>query len=224
MSNFELLEPGVYRAVAVKRTDGEGVEAYARLALTSKEDFMVIAYIQLIDHPETFPIPWRGTFGDTIMGKGSKNEKTVRRRTVESLKYMVFKGEDISEVETQELDQIISVVVEHDEHEGKTRLKIAWVNQSGGGTIQFTPMKKSDIKSFAKKMRAGLSKINDVGGERFDATTTPEPADKPAPRSGGGGKQEEEPPPVNDDDIPFLHCFETTMGPHGTHQPGGKAV
>lgn len=223
MSNYELLDEGVYRAVAVKRQDDEGVEAYARLALTKGEDFMVIAYIQLIDHPETFPIPWRGTFGDTLMAKGTKNEKTVRKRTVESLRYMGFKGEDLAEVETQELDQIISVVVEHDEHDGKEYLKIAWVNQNGGGSIQFTPMKKSDIKNFAKKMRAGLSKINDVSGERYDATTTPEVADKPAKSSKSGGGREEPPPPMNDD-IPFGHCYETTMGPYGIHQPGGKAV
>ena len=209
-----LLAPGYYDAVAVEKTDDQGVVAFARWELSKNDAKQVIAYFQLIGHPEVFPIPWRGSFASTMLGESGKS---VAQRTVESLRYMGLKGDDLLAIENQELNQIVSLQVEHDEWEGKTRLKVAWVNKPGGGVIKVKPLPEEAKRKFAAMMRASLAKVPEVEGERYAPSRVPNeaaqavaavregmPATPPngAPASNQRSYQAPPPDPM-EDDIPF---------------------
>ena len=207
MSDQELPPPGNYNAVAIERADDQGLTAYARWSLTKKEKKQVSATFKLLDFPSFTPI-WYGSFSATVMGNSGK---TVAQRTVESLRYMGFKGDDFLELETQKLDQIVSIAIEHEvsDKDGKTYLRVSWVNQIGGGVIKIArPLSDEDKRKFAATMRASLAKVPEVDGERYspgadtsasnaNGGSTTQPANS-GPDFGGG----EIPPPI-EDDIPF---------------------
>lgn len=163
----EIIPAGYYDAVAVETADEQGALAFARLSLTAKGDRKVTAQFQILNPPAgfsvRFPIWWNGTF----------TEKSARR-TVESLRLMGFKGDDMLAIETQRLDQIVSVLVEHGEWEGKTTPRVAFVNapQSGNGIVKIkNPMTDDAKRQFAAMMRGKISSVPDVDGERYVAAS-----------------------------------------------------
>lgn len=225
MSEYELPSPGTYNAVAIERTDDQGLAAYARWSLTKAEKKQVSATFKLIDAAGNPTVTWYGSFSSTAIGNTGK---TVAKRTVESLRYMGFKGNDFLELETQKLDQIVSIVIEHEvsDKDGKTYLKASWINQPGGGVIKIArPLSLEDKRKFAAVMRNNLATIPDVDGERHEsASVTAQGTSAPPKDDGGWGNpgNAEGPPPPADDDIPFLAIAELYLGRH--HQPGGRAV
>lgn len=212
MSEYELPAPGTYNAVAIERADDQGLTAYVRWSLTKGDKKQVSATFKLIDAPGNPTVTWYGSFSPTVMGTTGK---TVAQRTVESLRYMGFKGNDFLELETQKIDQIVSITVEHEvsEQDGKTYLKVGWVNQLGGGVIKIArPLSMEDKRKFAAVMKGSLSKVPDVDGERHESNGSA-PASNgaaqsnsapPADDGGWGGSAGGEPPPLDDSsDIPF---------------------
>lgn len=208
MSEHQLPPPGSYNAVAIERTDDQGLTAYVRWSLTKGDKKQVSATFKLIDAPGNPTVTWYGSFSGTVMGNTGK---TVAQRTVESLRYMGFKGTDFVELEAQKIDQIVSITVEHDvnERDGKTYLKVGWVNQLGGGVIKIArPLSTEDKRKFAAMMRDSLSKVAEVDGERYSPeASAPAPSESngaaPKDDSGWGGNAGEEPPPIDMEDIPF---------------------
>lgn len=210
MSDYELPQPGTYNAVAIERTDDQGLTAYVRWSLTREGNKQVSATFRLIDAPGNPAVTWYGSFSSTVMKKANK---TVAQRTVESLRYMGFKGNDFLELEMQKIDQIVSITVEHEvsEKDGKTYLKVGWVNQIGGGVIKIArPLSTEDKRKFAAMMRDSLSRVQEVDGERYESSSSA-PASNgvqsssppPADDSGWGGSAGDNPPPPMEDDIPF---------------------
>lgn len=207
---YELPPPGTYNAVLIERTDDQGLTAYARWSLTQGEKKQVSGTFKLLDPPGNPTVNWYGSFSSTVMGGTGK---TVAQRTVESLRYVGFKGNDFLELENQKLDQIVSITIEHEvsEKDGKTYLKVGWVNQLGGGVIKIArPLSTEDKRKFAAMMRDSLAKVPEVDGERHESTsnapaTNGSPSSSPAEDDGSwGGDPRNDPPPMDDNsDIPF---------------------
>lgn len=209
MSEENLPPPGTYNAAAIERTDDQGLTAHVRWSLTKGDKKQVSATFKLLDAPGNPTVTWYGSFSSTVMGTTGK---TVAQRTVESLRYMGFKGNDFLELESQKIDQIVSITIEHEvsEKDGKTYLKVGWVNQLGGGVIKIArPLSAEDKRKFAATMRASLTKVPEVDGERHGSesntatSSSGNGATSPKDDDGwGSGNSEEQPPPF-DDDLPF---------------------
>lgn len=130
------------------------------------------------------------------------------QRTVESLRYCGFKGNDLAMAVTQDLDQVVQLQIKHEEYKGKVSAKVAWVNRGGGGGYKLEKqMGKSQLAQFAAMMKGSVGAIPEAPGKKADRTA------KPAASTGGGGSQgnSEGPPagwsentaPPDDDGIPF---------------------
>ena len=187
----DIIPEGYYEAVAT-RVSGEDGEDMVRFGLASNDTKQALVYFKLIDSGQV--LPWFGYF-----------TKASYKRTVESFRYMGFKGDDLAAINSQELLQKVSVQIEHDTRTVETddgpkevtRARICWVNRVGRGAIKLKkPMSKVDLGKFAAMMKATLSSIGDVDGEVVKPNgsggtgTASAPAEAPA---------EEKP----FDDIPF---------------------
>lgn len=107
--------------------------------------------------------------GQTVIWWGYFSEKTAER-TMQSLRYCGWKGDDVTNL-TGINDNEVEIVVEHNEYNGKTNARVAWVNRIGSGGMSIkTPMPEDKRKAFAKKMKALAVK------------TAKEKAEKPAPQ------------------------------------------
>ena len=97
--------------------------------------------------------------GDDAKGKfinwyGYFSEKTWER-TIESLRYMGFKGDDLTEL--GELSQEVRIVCVVEEYEGREQVKVKWINSCGSTAIKVnSPMPESDIRSFAAAMQSRI--------------------------------------------------------------------
>ena len=128
--------------------------------------------------------------GRSITWYGYFTEKTARR-TIESLRYCGWKGDDLSDLSSIGTDPSVEVqlVIEHDTYEGVTRAKVTWVNAPGGVAIQ-KPLDDGKKVALAQRMK-GL--VLDV------SKSTNAAAQRQAPRGNGAA-------PITghlDDDVPF---------------------
>jgi hypothetical protein len=165
-----MIEEGTFRARAVD----------ADLGWTQGGKPQVAVTFEILEGEDTGRnITWYGYFTDR-----------TKERTIESLRFCGWKGDDISDLSSVNGDGEVSLVIEHEEYEGKTRAKVQWVN--GGGARLAKPMDANDAKAFAAKLKgivAGVDAKMKSGGGRGGG---------PAPSLG-----DEAPPPIDDDDIPF---------------------
>ena len=164
----DLTPEGYYDAVAVPTTDDEGVIAYARLAFTGSGVSQVVADFSLLNlpagiTPPKWPVRWYGFFTDETF-----------RRTCESLRAMGFQGNDFMTLDNQELNQIVRVKVEHNHWNGKTSLRVAFVNAPGGGTVKLNnAMSVDEKRKFAAKMKASMASTKESYGPRLSPAETP---------------------------------------------------
>lgn len=183
---------GYYPAVAVP-VEGEDGNLIARWGEAKTGTKQILVYFEIVEGPHKGTrLPWFGYF-----------TKDTYKRTIESLRYAGFKGDDLQQLGP--LDQVVSINVQTEEYDGKTRQKIAWVNAPNSGAIKLNkPMSRNDIRDFAAQMRRHLGDIPSVDGERFDRSK---------PRAAGGDEFDQRSPDPeatsgwgsrNDDsDIPF---------------------
>jgi hypothetical protein len=125
--------------------------------------------------------------GDSITWHGWLTDKAFDR-TIESLQYCGWEGDDLRKLEGLDTNEV-SIVVELEEFttaEGEVRVnpKVRWVNRAGGLAIK-ERMSDDEANAFAAKMRGRIVAMQKKRGTR-----------SPAPR-------EAAPTPHNDDDIPF---------------------
>lgn len=185
-----LIPPGTYRAVAVP-VDVDGVATYAQFGVSKeKQTKQVCVNFEILDDA------WAGV---RLAWFGYFTQKTWER-TVESLRYCGFKGDDLESVVRQALDQEVSIVVEHHEYNGKTYARVAWVNASGGGGMKLAnQMSANDLRMFSAQMKQrGIGKIGEVAGkkaERSSRSTTS--------RSDFDDGPGDDAAPPNPNDIPF---------------------
>src|SRR5689334_5227479 len=91
-------------------------------------------------------ITWFGFFGDKVDNGG----KTLTERTIESLRAIGWDGDDLTDLSTAR--GVASLVIGHEEYNGKTTPKVKFVNRLGGG---FKPKAMDERKamSFAERMK-----------------------------------------------------------------------
>jgi hypothetical protein len=175
-----MLEKGFYRARAVE---------YA-LGKTEKGNRQVAVRFQTFDS-EDRP-------GEQITWYGYFTEKTAER-TLESLQHCGWEGDDITDLAGIERNEV-QLVVEHEEYEGKTHARVAWVNRAGGGGIAIkAPLDEAEKVDFAREVKAKLLAMRQ--GQRR------------APAARSASSRAPEPPPIATDprysqmdpneDIPF---------------------
>jgi len=188
-----LIPEGKYTAVAT-RVAGEDGEPIVRFAYAGeKKTKQVLVYYRLLEGEHAGQVlPWFGYFTEASW-----------QRTIESLKYSGFKGNDLFAIEDQDLSQKVQVVVEHNENPktGDVHARISWVNRMGSGAIKLNdPMARDDLRKFAALMKSRVSQVPDAEGE--PASTGSESGSNGV---GGypGNAQNDGPPPADYDDIPF---------------------
>lgn len=149
-------------------------------------------------------ITWWGYFSDNAGASG----KTVTDRTLESLRHMGFKGDDLDKFADQRPDIEFQIIVDHEVYDGKTRAKVQWVNSgSSRGIAIEAPMDKKELGLFAARFKTKLKAHPGVEGKK---------AERQAPTAAPAGGEErgddpmtdtrgfdQSPPAGSDDDIPF---------------------
>jgi hypothetical protein len=149
-------------------------------------------------------------FGYSISWFGFFTDKALQR-TIESLRYLGWKGDDLAELptlaETGMLPEEVDLVVEHEEYKGALRAKVAWVNKPGGGRVQLAkPMEADSLKSFAARMKGSIAAAERAPRQKSNAPaqrnsgTYRQGFGSGAPRGAAGDRNI---PPPSDDDIPF---------------------
>lgn len=122
---------------------------------TGKEQ--VTVQFALLDGPDKDrQVTWTGFFTEACF-----------ERTIKSLRYTGWKGDDLSDLSTIG-DADCQVTVEHQSYEGKTYARVAWVNSVGG--VTGTPMATSAMADFARKMQP---KIAQMGPSERDTDDVP---------------------------------------------------
>lgn len=167
---------GVYRARAVVGALGETQGGKEQMAVE----------FELMDS--------EGVVGPHITWFGYFTEKTTEH-TLRALRTCGWRGDDLSNLDGIQENEV-SLVIQNETYEGKTRPKVQWVNAPGGAGLGLkAPLAPDRAKSFAAKMRAAVRAfdIQTGNGKR-----------PPAPKSRVGGVLAPEPPPMTDDpDIGF---------------------
>ena len=145
--------------------------------------FVMVSFpVKNDDGTERF-LGWRGYF----------TEKTTDR-TIESLRIMGFAGEDLSQLEGLDTNEV-DLVVEDEEHEGKTYEKVQFINKPRGPSVK-NALTGEKLGAFAAQMREKFRAHDASQGKR----TTSKPAASAPSR---GGVMIPDPPPHTDDDLPF---------------------
>jgi hypothetical protein len=135
---------------------------------------------------------WIGVLHDTA----DKNGVTGSERVIQSLQYAGWQGDDIADLAELTDEQALAVFTEEvelacspDTYNGKTHLKVNWVNKVGAGRFAFKEAaSKNDLRSFAAQMKSTVKSLRGAAGSR---STTPPNGSAPAK------------PQVKDEDIPF---------------------
>ena len=174
------IQQGTYKAVAVP-VEVDGVSTYVQFGMTKGGNGktptkQVAVQFEILEGPST---------GSRLTWFGYFTEKTWQR-TIEALRICGFKGDDLMDAAAQKLVQEVSVVIEPNTYEGKTTMRIAWVNKSSSGVKLAAPMNAADLRQFSAMMKSRVNQVKPVEGKKADAgkaeePTTPPPADDDPP-------------------------------------------
>lgn len=211
----ELIPEGTYVAVATP-VEGEDGSHIARFGTTKGRDGgrgirQVLIYFEILDGPHAGQrLPWFGYFGQKSF-----------KRTLQALRYCGWTGDELADLDSQDLDQKVEIVVGHnsyinDNDREITVARVDWVNRLGAGVIKLAdPMGETDLRAFSARMKGHAREAVAVQGERAARAAR-------ADRSGGNGQPsnsyddngptdpddlfpDTDAPPAStyDDDIPF---------------------
>jgi len=197
MSEQILVPEGYYAAVAVPTTTEDGTTAVARFALSKNETRKVLVAFEVIE----------GEFAGRRLFWDGYFTKDTAKRTVQSLRYMGFKGDDLGAAESQPLNQRVSIKVGWNTWEGKTYARVEFVNSPGGAVIKLAnPMSADDRRKFAAMMRTSVAGVPEVAGETVDRVNAPAVPDAPSNGSPGLGWDADHP------QDPFAAASSATPG------------
>lgn len=140
-----------------------------------------------------FEILTEGAHVERITWHGYFSDKTWER-TVESLRYMGWEGNDLADVQGLDMNEV-ELVVEDEEYQGKVYAKVRWVNRMGGLAIK-APLTGDKAKAFAASMRDKIKALDASAPKAKPAAkkTAPRPVAAPYGNSA---------PAHTDDDLPF---------------------
>lgn len=111
-------------------------------------------------------------------------------RTVESLRYCGWKGDDVSDGLPGLDTNVVSLVIEDEEYEGKTYPRVQWVNKKGGLALK-APMAQDQAKAFGASLRDKIRAIE--AAKKQGQPKSASPSSAPAV----GEK------PISEADVPF---------------------
>ena len=138
--------------VPVGTWNARAISAALSYAKTGKEQ--VVVSFAILDGPgEGQSVRWTGWF----------TEKTFER-TICSLRYCGWKGDDLSDLSTVG-ESDCQVTVEHDSYDGKSHAKVSWVNALGGN---LKPMATIDAAGFASRMLPKIAALKSKGQNEDD--------------------------------------------------------
>lgn len=188
----ELIAEGTYEAVAYPIETDDGPTYVQFGESKTKSTPMVVVNCEIIDGEEA---------GRRVAYTGYFTDSTTQR-TIESLRYFGFKGDDLAMLVTQKLDQRVQIVIEHEDYNGKKYARVQWVNRPGGGGLKLQePLSKDGLRRFAAKMKSAVRAVPETNGTKAEGGARP-----PAGRASNPPPAEDlrdEPPALGDDDIPF---------------------
>lgn len=96
--------------------------------------------------------------GQELAWFGFFTDKSAER-TMEALRFCGWETNDLGDISTDVVGRnLVKIVVEHDEYDGKTRAKIAWVNRAGGPLVK-NSMDAGQKTDFARRMKALAMKV-----------------------------------------------------------------
>lgn len=101
--------------------------------------------------------------GQAVDWTGFFTEKTFDR-TIQSLRYCGWRGDDISDLTGIDANEV-EIVVQHNEYNGKVYPRVAWVNQIGGKAR----MTADEAREFAESIKPRLARMT---------PTEPEPTEE----------------------------------------------
>lgn len=131
-----------------------------------------------LDGEEKF-VGWRGFFTEATTD-----------RTIESMRYMGFEGDDLSNLVGLDKNEV-ELVVEDEEYEGKMYPRVQWVNKPRGPMVK-NELDGQKLSAFAAQMKSAFRAHDAAEGKRVGT--------KPAAAPSGDKRPE---PPLSDADIPF---------------------
>lgn len=141
---MSLIPKGTYRARAVNAKLGQGKNA-PQVGI----EFELLGDAALSGRR----ISYYGSFSDAAM------EFTLR-----ALRTCGWRGDDVSSL-IGITDNEVSLVIDQEEWEGKTRNKVKWVNPLGGLAMK-AELAEDEAKKFAAKMRGKVAAFNKSEGLR----------------------------------------------------------
>ena len=142
-----------------------GTPVSAALGFTSSGKEQIAVQFGFLE-PAGERLTWYGFFTDATFD-----------RTIESLRACGWTGSSLDEFTAEALpagfNQQVELVVQHEEYQGKTQVRVAFVNKVGGGMALKSAMSSDQARAFAAKMKGRIAALS--GGVP--------PAAKPAPRA-----------------------------------------
>jgi hypothetical protein len=164
---------------------------------TSTGTRQVAIQFQLLDGPNR---------GESIIWYGFFTDDTWER-TCESLRFCGWKGDDLSSL--GELNQVVSLTIQHQEYNGKMSARVAWVNSGESGAIRIKKeMTNDELSKFAAMMKARAGRVKEVSGRVAPAEVAPAASAVPAdslndPGNTNQGSFANDDPGFAVDDLPF---------------------
>ena len=148
-----------------------GTPVSAALGLTSTGKEQIAIQFELLD-PVGERLTWYGFFTDAAF-----------ERTIESLRACGWTGSALDEFAGEKLpagvDHQVELVVQHEEYQGKTQVRIAFVNSIGAGLALKSAMDATQARAFAAKMKGRIAALS--GGVPPAARPRAVPKPRPAP-------------------------------------------
>jgi hypothetical protein len=150
------LVPVGYYAAKVVPISVDEEEVWAQFGETGTGTMQVVLHFEITDGEfRGRRLPWFGYFTDDSW-----------TRTMDSLEIAGFEGDDVEQFAKQEVDKLVSITVDHNEYEGKTRARVAWVNKPGGGVVKVSnPLDSKGLRLLASKLKAKQDKRRKSGDD-----------------------------------------------------------
>lgn len=194
-----MIPAGTYPAVVVPvEVDGESTSIQFGPA-TDKSPFTAAVCFEVLSGPQA---------GQKITSFLYFGDNSIDR-SVESLRICGFKGDDIDQFFGQRPENEVSIVVEHEEYDGKTRAKVKWINKPGGGGLVLQKrLAGADLKKMSARMKQRMKAAPVYEGKKAERQA---PTSGPAASEEWNGMDQGDPDPTAgpardtrvDDDLPF---------------------
>ena len=150
-----------------------------------------------------FKIEEGESIGQRITWFGYFSEKT-HERTIQALRYCGWEGHDFTRITNDDIRKnLVQLVIDEEEYEGKLRTKVQWVNRLGGMAVK-NRMSDEQRAAFAKRMKgAALSVSKDLaqGIQEKDQISSPGNSNTKSKTDDSFDPGSESPPFA--DDLPF---------------------